>query len=137
MFTFSAIASFVIGLVMWLYVDHVKDNNGSIDMQPNAKEFIQENGYSRYLVFCLWTAGSESNIIPGTDDYSSWDDKIASIVGFFMIVFWFGMAMYVFYLYFDKKMYPAPALLIFGLLSMTWFWYTTIRIWPIISDFIH
>lgn len=136
-FTFSAIASFVVGSFMWSYVDHVKDNNGSIDMQPNAKEFIQKNTFSRYLVFCLWTAGSEGNVIPGTDDYSSWSDTIASTIGLLISFLWFGMVMYIFYLYFDKKIYPAPALLIFGLLSITWFWYNTIKIWPVISNFIN
>ncbi len=137
MFTFSAIASFVIGLVMWLYVDHVKDNNGSIDMQPNTTEFVQKYTISKYLVFCFWTAGSEGNVIPGTDDYSSWSDTIASTIGLLISFLWFGMVMYIFYLYFDKKIYPAPALLIFGLLSITWFWYNTIKIWPVISNFIN
>ena len=137
MFTFSAIASFVIGLVMWLYVDHVKDNNGSIDMQPNTTEFVQKYTISKYLVFCFWTAGSEGNVIPGTDDYSSWSDTIASTIGLLISFLWFGMVMYIFYLYFDKKIYPAPALLIFGLLSITWFWYNTIKIWPVISTFIN
>lgn len=137
MFTFSAIASFVIGLVMWLYVDHVKDNNGSIDMQPNTTEFVQKYTISKYLVFCFWTAGSEGNVIPGTDDYSSWSDTIASTIGLLISFLWFGMVMYIFYLYFDKKIYPAPALLIFGLLLITWFWYNTIKIWPVISNFIN
>lgn len=136
-FTFSAIASFVIGLFMWLYVDHVKNNNGVVDIQPNSKEFIQKHTFSNYLVFCCWTSGGERNIIPGTEDYSSWSDNIASIIGLFMIFGWVGMVVYIFYVYFDKKLYPAPALLIFAIASMVWFWYTTVKIWPVISKFIH
>lgn len=136
-FILAFVLSFLVTIPLWIYVDHVKNHNGSIDTQPDTMEFIQQHGVGSYLVFSFWTAGSEGNIIPGSDDYSSRSDTFASMVGFFMGILWFIMVLYTYDTYIVKKMYPNMVLLAVMFASMFWFWKTTTTIWPLISEFIH
>ncbi len=135
-FILAFVLSFLVTIPLWIYVDHTKNHNGSIDTQPDTMEFIQQHGVGSYLVFSFWTAGSEGNIIPGSDDYSSRSDTFASMVGIFMGMIWFIMVLYTYDTYFVKKMYPNMLLVALMLASMFWFWNTTVTIWPLISRFI-
>lgn len=135
-FTFLVVVSFLASVVVYFYVHHKKNNNGAIDTQPKASEFIQENGLNKYIIFSVWTSGGESNIIPGSDDYSTWNDFYASIVGLIIPVSWILLVFYVYYLYFIEKVYASNVLLVGIILYQCWFIYSTIKTWPLIISYV-
>ena len=121
----------IVAIVFSLYVLAIKNNNGKIDLQPDTSEFISKVGVSEYLVFSFWTCSNETNVVPGSDDYSTSSDTYASCIVLILLFSWF-ILLGLLYNYNFKKNFYRLGLLGLILVYQLWFIVYTIKTMPLI-----